>query len=179
MSFNVGTGKIMTNKFSKLALATTALFALGLGATSATAAPASVNAVAKAKVLKQLTIVKVSDIDFGTIVTGTAASTVVVDAAGARTCGTGLTCTAAASAAKFTVTGSNNTAITVTVPATVTLAGGGGTMVATLAAPTTLTLDNSGSTGNALNFGGSLAVGANQADGVYTSPNFAVTVNYQ
>lgn len=169
----------MTNKFSKLALATTALFAVGLGATNASAAPASVNAQAKAKVLKQLTIVKVTDLDFGTIVAGTAPSTASVDAAGVLTCGTGLTCSQTPSAAKFTVSGSNNTIVTVSVPATVTLASGANSMVATLSAPTTLALGNSGSTGTALNFGGSLAVAANQVDGVYASPNFAVTVDYQ
>lgn len=169
----------MTNKFSKLALATTALFALGIGATGATAAPATTQAQAKAKILKQLTIAKVTDIDFGTIVSGTAASTVGVTTANAQVCGTGLTCTGTATAAKFTVTGSNNTIVNVTVPATVTLNGGGSSMVATLSAPATLALGNSGSTGTSLVFGGSLAVGAEQADGVYSSADFDVTVNYQ
>lgn len=170
----------MTNRISKLALATTAIFALGLGATNASANPASATAVAKAKVLRQLTITKNADLDFGTIVTGNAASTVTVDAAGARTCGTGLTCSQTPASAKFTVTGTNNAVVTVSVPATVTLNSGTNSMTASLTALPTLNLGNSGNTGTALAFGGTLNVGANQADGVYeTATPFAVTVNYQ
>lgn len=169
----------MTNRFNKLALATTALVSLGLASTGASAAPASANAVAKATVLKQLTITKNADLNFGTIVTGTAASTVAVDAAGALTCGAGLTCSQTPSAARFTVTGTNNTVITVTTPATVTLASGTNTMTASLSVQPTLNLGNSGNTGTAFSFGGTLNVGANQADGVYATPDFAVTVNYQ
>ncbi len=161
----------------KLALATTAL--LAMGSTAASAAPASANAVAKAKVLKQLTITKNSDLDFGTIVTGTAASTVSVDAAGVLTCGAGLTCSQTPAAAKFTVTGSNNAVVTVTAPTSVTLASGTNTMTASLSVQPTLNLGSSGNTGTAFSFGGTLNVGANQADGVYASPNFAVTVDYQ
>lgn len=169
----------MTNRFNKLALATTALFALGLGATNASANPASANAVAKAKVLRQLTITKNADMDFGTIVTSAAASTVAVDAQGARTCGAGLTCSQTSSAAKFTVTGTNNAIVTVSAPATVTLASGTNTMTASLSVAPTLNLGNTGNSGTSLTFGGTLNVGANQADGVYASPDFTVTVNYQ
>lgn len=169
----------MINRFNKLALATTAMGALGLASTSASAAPASANAVAKAKVLKQLTIVKNSDLNFGTIVTGTAPSTVAVDAAGALTCGAGLTCSQTPSAAKFTLTGTNNTVVTVSTPATVTLTSGTNTMIALLTVQPTLNLGNLGNTGTVFSFGGTLNVGANQADGVYASPDFAVTVDYQ
>lgn len=169
----------MTNRINKLALATTAIFALGLGSTGASAAPASANAVAKAKILKQLTITRNADLDFGTIVTGTAASTVAIDASGARTCGAGLTCSQTPTAARFTVTGSNNTVVTVTAPTSVTLASGTNNMTASLTVQPTLNLGNSGNTGTSLAFGGTLNVGANQADGVYASPDFAVTVNYQ
>lgn len=169
----------MNNRFNTLALAATAVFALGLGATSASAAPVTAVAVAKAKVLKQLTIAKNSDLDFGTIVTGIAASTVTVNAAGALTCGIGLTCSQTPSAAKFTVTGTNNAIVTVSVPASVTLNSGTNTMTALLTVLPTLNLGSSGNTGTALTFGGTLNVGAGQADGVYASPDFAVTVDYQ
>lgn len=169
----------MTNRINKLALATTAIFALGLGSTGASAQAASANAVAKARILKQLTITRIADLDFGTIVTGTVASTVAIDAAGTRTCGTGLTCTQTPSAAKFTVTGSNNQVLTVSAPASVTLSNGTNQMIAALSVPATLNLGNSGNTGTSLTFGGTLNVGANQVDGIYASPEFAVTVNYQ
>ena len=164
---------------SKFALASIALAATGLGATGASAAPASATAVAKAKVLKQLTITRNADLDFGTIVAGTAASTVVVDSAGVRTCGTGLACTATPAAAAFTVVGTNNNIVSVSVPTSVTLNSGTNSMTATLSAPATLDLGNSGSTGTSLKFGGTLNVGADQVEGSYASTNFTVTVNYQ
>lgn len=174
----------MTNRFNKLALATTALFALGLGATGASAAPASANAVAKARVLKQLTITNTSALDFGTIVTSGTASTVAVNAAGGVTCGANLTCTGTTKAASFNVTGTNNATVLVSVASkSIVLknsADATQTMTATLVVPADMNLGNSGnSTGAVLNIGGSLAIGATQADGVYQSDNFAVTVNYQ
>jgi hypothetical protein len=167
----------MTTTFNKLALAGTALLALGLGATNATAA--TVNAQSKAKIVQPLTITKQSDLDFGAIVSGAAASTVAINAAGVVTCGTGLFCSGTRTAASFTVTGSNNNIVTVSAPTTVTLSNGTVNMTANLSAPTTLNLGATGSVGTALTFGGTLNVGANQADGVYASPNFAVTVEYQ
>lgn len=171
----------MTNTFNKIALATTALLSLGLGATAASAAPASGSAVAKAKVLKQLTIVNASDLDFGIIVPGTTASTVAISAAGAKTCGTGVTCTGGSIPASFTVTGTNNETVNVTIPAVVTLKSGANTMTVDLStAPRTLALGSAGnSTGAALKFGGTLSLAASQADGVYQSDAFTVTVDYQ
>lgn len=170
----------MTNRFSKFALATTALLALGLGATGASAAPASADAVGRAKVMQQLTITKNSDLDFGTIVGGAAPALVSVNAAGTRTCATGLTCTGTALPAKFTIIGSKNETVSILIPTSVVLANGtGGSMVAVLDKVTSLDLGDTAKTGTVLSFGGTLAVGAGQADGVYTSPTFAVTVNYQ
>lgn len=159
------------------ALTIAGVAAIALGGTAAYAA--SANANASAKILKQVTVTKTADLDFGTIVTGVAPSTVAIAADGTRTCGVGLTCSQTATATSFVVTGSNNTVVNVTTPSTVTLNSGANTLVATLSAPSTLNLGNSGSTGTALKFGGTLAVGANQADGVYVSNDFAVTVDYQ
>lgn len=158
----------------KAVIAGSLVASFGLGATSAQAAVAS--ATAKAKILRQVTLANTSDLQFGTIVSTTAASTVVVSTSGARTCGTGLVCSGASTAAGFDVTGSNNQIITITVPANVTLSSGANTMLASLAASNaTLTL-----TGNAGSFsvGGTLAVGANQVDGDY-SGSFNVTADYQ
>ncbi|MBA3895617.1 MAG: DUF4402 domain-containing protein [Sphingomonadaceae bacterium] len=165
----------MKNQMIKAALCGTALLALGLGATSAQAATAT--AFAKAKILKQITVTKSADLDFGTIVTGAAASTVTVSSAGVRTCGAGLTCTNPATAAAFGVTGTSGAVVTLAAAGPVTLTGSnGGTMSATLntsAATMTLTAGP-----DPFTVGGVLSVGANQTDGVYQG-SFTVTVDYQ
>lgn len=161
---------------TRAALAATMLVAF---ATSVQAAPAQTSATAKARILKQLTITRVSDLDFGTIVNGASASTVSVNSAGSATCGAGLTCTGTTSAASFTVSGTNNTIVTVTAPASVNLTNGAtGSMTASLLAPATLSLGNSGASGTPLAFGGTLSVGANQEDGAYSAV-FNVSVDYQ
>ncbi len=158
----------------KAVIAGSLVASLGMGATAANAATAS--ATAKAKILRQVTVTNTSDLQFGTIVTGTAASTVIVSSAGARTCGTGLVCSGAFTAAGFNVTGTTGQVVTVSVPASVTLASGTNSMTASLSSSnSTLTLAaNAGS----FSVGGTLSVGANQADGDY-SGSFNATVDYQ
>lgn len=170
----------MKTTFNKLALLSTAVFAIGLGATTASAA--SINATAKAKVIAKVSLTKQSDLDFGQIVTGPAASTVDISQANVRTCGAGLTCVGTSTAGNFTVFGQNNEVVRISVPASVTLnnTSGTGTMVATLNAPATLNLGTTGQgAGVAFRVGGTLGVGANQAEGVYASNDFAVTADYQ
>jgi len=155
------------------ALALTGVVALGFSASAANAATAS--AVAKASILRQITVTKTADLDYATIVTGTAASTVVITPAGARTCGTGLVCSGTASAARFGVVGTIGQIATVSVPATVSLTSGANTMTSSLVSSTaTITLAAT----NTFSVGGTLSVGASQADGVY-SGNFTATVDYQ
>ncbi len=160
------------NKIFK-ALALTGVVALGLGASAANAATAT--ALAKANIVKQITIVKTADLDYATIVTGAAASTVIVSPAGVRTCGAGLTCSGNPIAASFTVVGTVGQVALVTVPPTVTLTSGANTMSSTLlsSAPA-LTLAAS----NTFTLGGTLSVGANQVEGAY-SGLFTVNVDYQ
>lgn len=67
---------------------------------------ASTTAVAKAKVLKSIAIVKVNDLDFGTGYTGDAAKVIAPGGTGS---------------ASFTVSGEKNTAYTITLPASVTM----------------------------------------------------------
>lgn len=158
----------------KAIVATSTLATLGLGATAANAATAS--ATARAKILRQVTVTNTSDLQFGTIVTGAAASTVDIDSAGARTCGAGLVCTGTTTAADFTIGGTTGSVVTISVPATVTLNSGGNSMSATLAASaaTATMVGNAGS----FSVGGTLTVGASQADGDYAG-TFTATVNYQ
>lgn len=163
----------MTLRTIKAALLGAVVLSAGLTATSANAATAT--ATARANILRQLTVTRTADLDFGTIVTGAAASTVVISSAGARTCGAGLTCTGTVSAANFNIVGTVASVVTTSVGGTVTLTSGANNMSATLAGSgATLTLDGT----DDYTVGGTLNVGANQADGVYTG-TFTATVNYQ
>ncbi len=162
----------MNIRLMKAALVGT-VFAAGFAATGAQAATAT--ATAKAQILRQITVTKTADLDFGTIVTGAAASTVVISPAGARTCGAGLVCTNAATAAAFGIVGTTGSVVTLAAAGPVSLVSGGNNMSATLltsAATRTLTGTDS------FTVGGTLSVGANQADGAYTG-TFTVTVDYQ
>ena len=165
------------NKMMLRAITGVAVAAVGLGTTAAYAAPVSASATARAQILRQIPIANTSDLDFGTIVSGTAASTVIVTPVGARTCGVGLTCTGATTGANFNIVGTNNAIVTVTGSNTVTLTSGTNTMTAALVrsgAAVTLSATGTGS----VQVGGTLAVGATQADGAYTG-TFNVTVDYQ
>ncbi len=152
---------------------------VGLSAGVAHAAPVTASATAKARILKQITVANTTDLDFGTIVAGAAASTVAVSTGSVRTCGAGLTCTGTVTSANFNVSGTNNAVVTVTGDNSVTLANGtGGTMSAALTrSAATLTLTNS-AIGGSFQVGGTLSLAANQADGAYTG-TFNVTVDYQ
>ncbi len=150
------------------------LAALGLGATSANAATAT--ATARAKILRQITLTNTSDLQFGTIVTGATASTVAISTGGARTCGAGLVCSGATTAADFTIGGTTGMVVTISVPASVTLTSGANSMTASLAA-SAATTTLVASAGN-FSVGGTLAVGANQVDGDYVG-TFTATVDYQ
>ena len=165
----------MTLRNLKAVLGGTALIALSFGATSAQAATAV--ATAKANILKQVTVTKTADLDYATIVTGAAASTVIVTPAGARTCGVGLVCSGTATAASFNVTGTAAQVVTFSVPATVTLTSGANSMSSTLVASgATATLSALGAA--TFTVGGTLSVGANQADGAYAG-TFTATTDYQ
>lgn len=162
------------SKFIKAALASSAVIASVMGAQAAQAATA--NATASAEILEEITVSKVAntDLDFGTIVADATGGNVVVGTNGALgTCD--LVCSGTTDAADFTVTGTAGELVTLTVPNTVSLTGPGTAMVATLSNTGLTALDASGN--GSFSVGGSLAVGANQADGAYSAP-FTVTVNY-
>lgn len=158
----------------KRALIGAAIAALAMNASAAHAATAT--ATAKARVLAPLTLTNTSDLDFGTIVSGTAASTVGVSPAGVVSCGAGLTCIGTTTAAGFNLGGTSGANVVISVPANVTLTSGANNMTATLtSSASTVTLTGTGGT---FSVGGSLTVGANQAAGNY-SGTFTATANYQ
>jgi Mat/Ecp fimbriae major subunit len=168
----------MNKSLRNMALATTLV---ALGATSAAAAPTSVSngpVQAHAVIVKPLTLTKIADLDFGSIVVqdnGTAS----MDITGKITCPATLTCAATGTAAQYKVTGTNNQVVQITAPnVTLTNAGNPGTpLTLTLTGPATVTLPNSGTTGTTFNLGGSMAIAASTKDGTYVG-DLNVTVNY-
>ncbi len=162
----------MNLRILKAGLAGTAL--LGM---AATAQAATTTGTAKGRILKQITLTATQDLDFGTIVSGAAADTVVISTGGSRTCGAGLVCSGTTTAAAFNATGSSGATVNITAAASVTLSEvGGATMNASLVkSANTMVLTG---VSNIFNVGGTLTVGANQVDGVYTG-SFNVSVDYQ
>ena len=168
------------SKFLQITLGAGAA-ALALAVAPATAAPTSVNngpVTARAQIVKPLTLQKVSNMDFGSIVVqdnGTA----TMDTAGNITCTANLTCTATGTPAEYKVTGTNNQVVNVTKPnVTLTNSVNPGTdLTLVLSGPTQVTLPNSGATGMNFKLGGSIAIAATTKDGVYTG-DLNVTVDY-
>jgi len=173
-------------RFSRL-LATALLVA---GATPALAAPVAATPQAKGKalILRPLSFVRVTDLDFGTVVSSSVAGTVTINATtGARTIAGGLTPMAVAPGSRgyFAGSGSGNQQVNITLsPATVLT----NTLTTDTIPVVTMALDNGQVTAtrtiNAttlafdVGVGGTILVAANQADGDYVS-NFNITADYQ
>lgn len=159
------------------------LFSAAVAAAIATPAYAgSAVATAKAITLTPLSIVKYGDLDFGTLVAGGTAGTVDVDATtDARTTSGGAVAAGGTpTAARFYTYGTGLQTLQVTLGAapTLTHASLPATMTVTsltLDGPLIRTLSAAGLVD--LHVGGTLAVGANQQDGLY-SGTFDVTVDY-
>jgi hypothetical protein len=150
--------------------------------TSAGAQAATQTGTAKAITLKPLSIVKLRDLDFGRLASGTAAGAVVIDpTTDARTTTGGvLPAGGTPQAAQFYTYATGNILLFITLgtPPTLARSGGGATMTMsnlTLNGPTIRLLPPAGIID--LRVGGTLAVGASQLDGTY-SGNFDVTVTY-
>ncbi len=168
---------------TKAALAVTV--ATGLFAGPAFAAnTATAPFTAKATIVKPLTLVKATDLDFGTITMGaglTSSNVVVGRTGGTATtsCGTNLTCSAP-TAASFDVTGVALQQLDVAlsnVPATLVHTTDATKSVSFSADPdATVTLDGDGL--GSFDIGGSITVLAATADGDY-SGTVDVTVSYQ
>jgi hypothetical protein len=156
-----------------------------LGFTSATFAQ---TVTSKAVIVGTLSITTSNNIDFGSLLSAPAAGTAVMAASSAGTMsGTIATTTGVTpTAAKFVIAGAGGSPI-LTFPSSITLTGPGANM--TLTPNCRIDGSNtdlvSGSTAIALTagsatvyMGGTLAVGANQKLGTYTSAALPVTVNY-
>jgi hypothetical protein len=160
--------------------------ALAAASLPATAAPvaAPTPATGKALLLVPLTLTKIEDLDFGTIVTSPSSGVVVIDAAtGGRSLFGGVTGVAsdAGHRARFAGAGTPSQAVIVTVAAPAELASVAGDKIPVLA------LTTEGGSTHAIDpvtrafffgVGGIIQINANQAEGIYTA-NFDVTANYQ
>ena len=132
--------------------------------------------------LKPLSIVKLRDLDFGRLVSGTTAGTVVIDPTtdGRSTTGGVLAAGGTPLAAQFYTYATGNQTLQVTRGPLPILnrAGGGATMNVTQLTLNGPVLRVIGAAGLLdLRVGGTLAVAANQLDGTY-SGNFDITVTY-
>jgi len=164
-------------------LAASAGFALLLGSpATATPVAAAKDAGGAATILKSLSLLKISDLEFGEIVVAGAGTAVINPVSGAITTTGPLTLIGtAAHPATFKATGSRNSVVNIRLPnaaVTLTRVGGGGTMTVS-----NWTLDGNNNRkiplNSAFNFnvGGTLNVGAGQPDGTYTG-TFTITVQY-
>ena len=178
-------------------LAILAAFAAVVPVASAQAASGTITT--KAQVLKPLQMTVGSNVDFGTIVTPSAATftgTFLIDAAASQTstyCASGFACSGTPAPAMFNLQGTNNANITVNIPTTVTLTLQGATGTPpTLAFTTknsisatnsangnyTIQLPNSGFPGKDFYVGGSVTITQATAGGNYQG-TFTVTADYQ
>ena len=157
----------------------TGLFAAPAFAANSASAPFT----AKAKILKPLTLVKATDLDFGTITMGAAlvSSNVVVGRSGgaSTSCGANLICSAP-TAASFDVTGVALQQLNIAlsgVPATLVNTVDATKSVAFSVDPdTSVTLSSAGL--GSFDIGGSITVASTTADGDYSGV-VNVTVSYQ
>lgn len=150
-----------------------------IAATPAFAVPVTGPApTATARIQKPLTLTRVDDLDFGTILVQGSDTISIDNVTGTLSCGApaNLTCSGATKRAQYRVTGANNNNVTVVTP-DVTLSNGTDSLTLVLSAPGTVNLTNSGSTGAVFNVGGSIFIDEAVSEGTYTG-TLAVTVNY-
>lgn len=158
--------------------------ALAAGAFSAPAAAAPVSATkdatGKALILVPLTITKINDLDFGTVITSATSGTVSIAADGSGQSVTGgVTALASApgAAAQFAGAGSPNEQVDLFLapPATIKDGLGNSMPISMNLESTSVVIDSTRAF--FVGVGGTVSVGANQADGVYTG-TFTILAQY-
>ncbi len=137
-------------------------------------------ASATARIVTPIAIVKTADLNFGDVVAGGSAGTVVVTTAGVRSATGGATLANGTSvaAAAFTVSGQGSSTYSITLPASASVISGANTMTVNTftSSPNGTGVLTAGGT-QPLTVGATLNVGASQATGTYTG-TFPVTVAY-
>lgn len=157
--------------------------AAALMAFATPAGAATVNAQAKAKVVKPLALKAVQDLDLGTVVLGPgtwSGATVTLSSDGILACSANLTCSGATQVAIYNVSGSKSQTVIINAPdvTLVSQTDSSQTLALIVDAPATVTLTNSGARGTDFPLGGSISVDSTTADGEYVG-TFEVTAEYQ
>lgn len=157
-------------------------------------APAAIVAAAPARavtqtaavtgsVVKPLELVRVQDLDLGSIslTPGSWSATVAISQAGVLSCtNSNLLCTGAVQPAKYFVSGTNKMVVLINAPNVTLINQSDSTKTLTLVpdAPGQVTLPNSGQPGITFSIGGSIALNGSTASGDYVG-TFNVTAEYQ
>ena len=173
---------------NKLICTAAALAAVAFAAPAMAQSSATTTGTGSITVIRPLTLTKNADLKFGTIVRpATGSGTVVVSAAGARSVTGGVVGLASGDtpqASQFTVDGEGGQSISVTIPATFTMANGSESLTVTTnnslsGAAGSQTLSNSLGSAGSLVFrvGGTVPVAATAATGAYTG-TFTVSAAY-
>jgi hypothetical protein len=161
----------------KLLISAGAIGALALSTPAFAATSNSATANATVNIVSPLQLTNTSGLNFGTVVGPFSGSVVRVSNTGGRTCGS-LTCSGTATAATFSVTGTANQNLKVTVDPSVTMNSGANSLLVDLTTdlPTGVTTGSTGT--SSFGVGGSLTIPALTPDGLYTG-TFNVRVDYQ
>lgn len=173
---------------NKLICTAAALAAVAFAAPAMAQSVASTTGTGSITVIRPLTITKNADLKFGTVVRpGTGSGTAVVSAAGVRSVTGGVVGLASGDtpqASQFTVDGEGGQSISVTIPATFSMANGTDTLVVTTSnnltgSAGTQTLSNALGAAGTLVFkvGGSVPIGSTTPTGAYAG-TFTVSAAY-
>ena len=174
--------------FIKSIAAAAALITVAVAAPAMAQSSAQTTGTGSITVIRPLAITKNADLKFGTVVRpSTGSGTVAVSAAGARSVAggvVGLSSGDTPQAAQFTVEGEGGQSISVTIPATFSIANGSDTLTVTTSnnlsgSAATQTLSNSLGSAGSLSFrvGGSVPVASTSPTGTY-SGTFTVSAAY-
>jgi hypothetical protein len=160
-----------------------AIVAASAAAFGAPAGAVTQSATVNANVVKPLTLVRLQNLDLGTVTMSTGSwsgATVGISRAGTFTCNAKVICTGATAIASFSVTGTNRMNVLVSAP-NVTLVNQSNptkTLTLTIDSPGQVTLPNSGNQGVTFGIGGSITLNSTTPSGTYKG-TINVTVNYQ
>jgi hypothetical protein len=153
--------------------------ALAAAAFAAPADAAVITATTTVNVAKPVQLMKLQDMDFGTVILSsfTSTRTVSINQAGTLTCGANLVCQGVPKPARFNVQGFNKMTATISVTGG-NLSNGTETIPFTPDAPASIYLPNSGAPGIDFNVGGTITLTSTLAGGTYTG-TMTVTSDYQ
>ena len=159
--------------------ARSAALGLALAASAPTANAAQITASASANVAKPVSLIKLQDMDFGTLLVENYVGTrsVVMSRSGVIICPAQVTCSGAPKQARVNIQGTNRMVVLISVTSS-GLSDGTNTIPFASDAPASITMANSGAPGTNVDIGGTLTVDGSIPGGVY-SGTLTITANYQ